>query len=135
MVLDVAAVDPRCAAACIDRPTVVIVGRCNAGVGGQAEVGGSAVLRAVAVIDDDALIRISRSNCGAGRRGGLNEGISTACCVCNRLRFFLILIGKAAVLAIVRSNEQKGIIAGAAGSAGMKAVGALTKFAVTSTTL
>ena len=65
MVFNITTVDI-CGTAGINRPTVVVIFLSDAAVGGQAEVGRSAGLAAVAVENNNALIREIFSNCGTG---------------------------------------------------------------------
>ena len=105
MVFNVTAVNESCAAGA-NCPTVVVVFLSDAAVGGQAEVGRSTGLGAVAVENNNALIREIFCDCGAGCRSALDKQVFAAGCCRNGLCFTLILIGEAAVVAVVRRNEE-----------------------------
>ena len=105
MILNVTTVYPSITAV-LNCPTVVVVGGGDAGAGGQAEVGRSTALCAVAVINDNALIGVCCSNGRAGRIAGLDKGVAAAGSIGDGLSFILILIGEAGVGAVVGSYEQ-----------------------------
>ena len=105
MVFNVTAVNESCAAG-TNCPTVVVVFLSDAAVGGQAEVGRSTGLGAVAVENNNALVNKVFCDCGAGCRSALDKQVFAAGCVRNGLCFTLVLIGEAAVVAVVRSNEE-----------------------------
>ena len=105
MVLNVATVDPSVVAA-PDRPTVVIVGGGDANGGGEAEIGRVALLNAVGVIDNNALVGVVRSDVGTGCIFGLNEGVGAAGGGCDGAGFPRILIGHRGVDAVIRAYEK-----------------------------
>ena len=105
MVLDVAAVDIGFGAR-VDSPTVGVILRGDARVGGQAQIGRRAGLGAVGVEYDYAVIGAGGGDGGAGRAGGLEYGHGAAGGVGNGLSFQPVLVGEAGIMAVIGADEQ-----------------------------
>ena len=105
MMLNVAAVDPCCAAG-VDCPTVAVVFLSDAFVGGEADIGGRTACGAVAVNKNGAVIGECFNDCGAGCGVTLDEFPIAAGCIRNGLSCVLVGIVKVGVIAVVRSEKQ-----------------------------
>ena len=105
MMLNVAAVDPCCAAGA-DCPTVAVVFLSDAAVGGEADIGGRTACGAVAVNKYGAVIGECFNDCGAGCGVTLDEFPIAAGCFRNGLSCVLVGIVKVGVIAVVRSEKQ-----------------------------
>ena len=105
MMLNVAAVDPCCAAGA-DCPTVVVVFLSDAFIGGEADIGGRTACGAVAVNKYGAVIGECFNDCGAGCGVTLDEFPIAAGCVRNGLSCVLVGIVKVGVITVVRSEKQ-----------------------------